>query len=663
LLIAVFVFLSAMPGARECSAQAYDASQARHPVDLGEAKWLFHPGDAPSWSQPGLDDSGWQVVDPAKQLSTYADAAHGRVFWYRLHVQIDPTMADPALGAILVARAYSIYANGQLLTQVGRSPGHEVSMFSPPAVYHLTQPRSGLNSRDPNSNSLVIAVRCILFDSARDLPRPLVAPGKLLLGRFEELEQRRELHLLSVGVPYWSLLTLEITVGLLALALYRTQRQQRDYFWIALLALDQALTTSMASFGDLYPIPRLLAGILAPLLDAGLMLGLLGFYTAFARRRTGPRLDWWARTVCVCAAADFCIGVLNFNTPWMPDSAALILMFLYYSPLTLYPFFSLIQAVREGNREARLMLLPFAFLAVEFYLRVGSALLAGLGAIKEYPAFVNGFTVLYMNLNSRMCVGFLFWFALLALVVLRSNRLSRENARIAAEVEAARQIQQVLLPDPASKVPGFETESVYLPASQVGGDFFQLLPAPGGGLLVIVGDVAGKGLSAAMLVSVLVGAIRAEAAHGTEPATLLAALNRALLGHSGGGFATCLCARIAASGHMTIANAGHLSPYLDGHEQELPGALPLGILPNAEYEPISLQLQPGNRLTFYSDGVPEAQNPSGQLFGFDQARALSTQPAEAIAQAASSYGQTDDITVLTVSFTGSTGDLPLHLAA
>ena len=104
---------------------------------------------------------------------------------------------------------------------------------------------------------------------------------------------------------------------------------------------------------------------------------------------------------------------------------------------------------------------------------------------------------------------------------------------------------------------------------------------------------------------------------------------------------------------MTIANAGHLSPYLNGKEVDLPGALPLGLVPGVAYDTASIQLKLGNRLTFYSDGVPEAQNQAATMLGFDRARELSTRPAEEIARIAREFGQTDDITVLAVTWTGS----------
>ncbi len=226
--------------------------------------------------------------------------------------------------------------------------------------------------------------------------------------------------------------------------------------------------------------------------------------------------------------------------------------------------------------------------------------------------------------------------------------MSRQQALLEGELAAAREVQQVILPERVEAVPGFKVESIYQPAQQVGGDFFQVLPAQGDGLLVVVGDVAGKGLPAAMLVSVLVGAIRGVVQYTEDPAELLASLNDRLIGRTHGGFSTALVARISADGSVTIANAGHLSPYLDGREIELQGALPLGVVKNAAYQVTHFHLPQGSRLTFYSDGVIEAQNEKGELFGFERGRAISVQSAAAIVEAARQFGQEDDITVVTI---------------
>jgi len=223
-----------------------------------------------------------------------------------------------------------------------------------------------------------------------------------------------------------------------------------------------------------------------------------------------------------------------------------------------------------------------------------------------------------------------------------------EKVLLESEMAAARQVQQVILPDPHQSFPGFAVESVYKPAREVGGDFFQIVPAGEGGLLLVIGDVSGKGLPAAMLVSLLIGSICTMAGDTHDPAALLGKLHQQIAGRTADGFATALAAFIAGDGRITLANAGHLPPYLDGKEIEVPGALPLGIAGGGRYEARTAELRPGGRLTFLSDGVVEARNGSGALFGFERAKAISKEPAGAIAEAAAQFGQADDITVVTI---------------
>lgn len=230
----------------------------------------------------------------------------------------------------------------------------------------------------------------------------------------------------------------------------------------------------------------------------------------------------------------------------------------------------------------------------------------------------------------------------------RHIRAQAEKAILEAEMAAAREVQQVIVPEKGESFPGYVVESVYQPARQVGGDFFQILPAGNNGILIVIGDVAGKGLPAAMLVSMLVGCIRTAAEYTHEPASMLGKVHERLLGHTSGGFATALAAHIDREGMVTIANAGHLSPYLDGKEVELAGALPLGIAESGTYESKRFEIRHGSRLTFYSDGVVEAQSKTGDLFGFERARTMSTRPAAAIVDAAVAFGQEDDITVVTI---------------
>jgi serine phosphatase RsbU (regulator of sigma subunit) len=148
------------------------------------------------------------------------------------------------------------------------------------------------------------------------------------------------------------------------------------------------------------------------------------------------------------------------------------------------------------------------------------------------------------------------------------QRLERQT--IDQELEQARELQQhVLVPEPIQSE-FFTVETAYHPARTVGGDFFQVVPHANGSLLVVIGDVSGKGIAAAMLVAVLVGAIRTRADETSDPVTILRTLNQRLLGRAGSHFATCIAAHLLPDGVVHIANAGHLPPYIDGREMEMP---------------------------------------------------------------------------------------------
>jgi serine phosphatase RsbU (regulator of sigma subunit) len=201
-----------------------------------------------------------------------------------------------------------------------------------------------------------------------------------------------------------------------------------------------------------------------------------------------------------------------------------------------------------------------------------------------------------------------------------------------------------MIPRESPRTPGFHVDTVYTPATEVGGDFFHIQATGDGGLLVVIGDVAGHGLQAAMNVSMLMGALRR--APLTSPAQLLSGLNQVLVGSSS--FTTCEAAFFSANGELVIASAGHPPPFLNSQEIVLPGGLPLGVIADVAYEEVRLYLHPGDRLLMMSDGVAEARKPNGEMFGFDRVRNLSNQSAFFIADAAKDFGQEDDITVLTV---------------
>jgi len=311
---------------------------------------------------------------------------------------------------------------------------------------------------------------------------------------------------------------------------------------------------------------------------------------------------------------------------------------------------------RRGRGEAGIMLLPF-FLA---------AIADSADTLLQYAAYhhwiperfgSHRFHIGPIEFGIGTVAYAVFLGSLVAVILYRFIRVSEVEQRNDAEISAARSVQALLIPTQLPSNRNFVLESAYLPVNGVGGDFFQVLPLKDDSFLIVVGDVSGKGLQAAMNSSTLVGALRNELSH--DPATVLDHLNHVLLGavSSPGAvpdldtppcFATCLCARIYPDGTLTIANAGHLSPYRDGRELELPPGLPLGVVADSGYEKATFQLSQGDRLVFLSDGVVEARDQHGELFGFERTQQVSHESARYIAQTARHFGQTDDITVVSL---------------
>ncbi len=626
--------------ARSATAQAFDATNLREPAEIG-AIGVVQVGDDPAYAQPDFDDSKWLPVDAKTSLSEYFPHNHSDIIWRRLRIKVSPQQTGLALQAYSVPRAFELYVNGEKLMESG-----QVEPFVP---YTRTARQTvRIPEAQLRTGSLVIAMRARAPRRWWTSFGPGFAGNTLTVG--EESALRNQSLIGTVGENASNILEslLGLGVGMVALALFASQRRQREYLWIFLMGASFAAQVPLILLSLQHTVPARWM-IAAELLNFSGNIAFLLIFQAFLRMSFGWLL-WSCSAAALFASEIVSIGALfgSLASTYDPVLSAPIDIIV----AVVLPLF-LIRQLRRGNREAGLLLIPAFFFSVLVYAIWASDFM-------ELFPILRAAGLRFQTLFNSMHIGMIsfglgdlgvlsFWLSLTIIMVLRSTRMSRQQAVLEGELAAAREVQQVILPEAVESVPGFTIESAYQPAQQVGGDFFQILPDSRGGLLLVLGDVAGKGLPAAMLVSVLVGSIRTAASYSQSPSEVLCQLNERLLGRTHGGFSTALTAHITADGWVTIANAGHLSPYLDGKEIELPGALPLGILSTAVYDPIQFYLPHGSRLTFYSDGVVEAQNQKGELFGFERAKELSTQAAAAIVQAAVQFGQSDDITVVAIS--------------
>lgn len=618
---------------------AFDATHLLAPAELNSG-WRMQPGDDPAWARPDFDDSHWIFFDINKDLKSYFPTNRPEMVWYRLHVKTNPVDTGLALRQGSIARASEVYVDGEKLTAEG-----QIEPFIP--CTWNAQVLRRIPTRVVPGDSIVIAVRVHLDRTEWVGQNPGLSAGNLTIGQYDTLKRFDWLGVIGQNSMGWLDHLSTIALGVVAVTLFASQRRQTEYLWIAALGA-LTLVECTEPFISLFRNIPLRWEVLTDTLRVLTPYIWTSLYFAFIRKRVG-----WGWTIFLIFA-----GICNAFSGVQSFYFVLPLYIQFFSNL---PFIVLLSVVvpamlalhwLRGNREAGILLIPAVLFSLYIYAEIGfetlfqfpgerETALRGLNLIDRFPA--GPFAISLDHVSSILST-----LAFAIIMLLRSTSMSRRQAILEGELAAAQQVQQVLLPEQIESVPGFQVETVYQPAQQVGGDFFQILPASHGGLLVFVGDVAGKGLPAAMLVSVLVGAIRSAAHYTEDPAELLANLNERLVGRGGGSFSTALVAQIAANGNTTVANAGHLSPYLDGREVELPGALPLGVMSGTTYETSSLFLDAGSRLTFYSDGVVEAQNAHGELFGFDRAKAISDQPAAEIARAAQQFGQEDDITVVTI---------------
>jgi serine phosphatase RsbU (regulator of sigma subunit) len=248
------------------------------------------------------------------------------------------------------------------------------------------------------------------------------------------------------------------------------------------------------------------------------------------------------------------------------------------------------------------------------------------------------------------------------------SELSLMRQSIEQELQVARSIQQASLPQEVPTLEGWKITPFYQPAREVGGDFYDFHLLSEGRLGLVVGDATGKGVPAALVMSTTCGMLQlaAEASDSSSPGEVLERVNETLLTRIPPNmFVTCFYAILEPnSGHLSYANAGHDPPYLRrraGDCEELRArGMPLGLMPGMGYEEKEITLEAGEAVLFYSDGLVEAHDPNGEMFGFPRLQALMAEYAaeerslgdflleELYSFTGEDWEQEDDITLLTL---------------
>ncbi len=243
----------------------------------------------------------------------------------------------------------------------------------------------------------------------------------------------------------------------------------------------------------------------------------------------------------------------------------------------------------------------------------------------------------------------------------------REHERIEQELRTARFIQQALLPKDVPALSGWRIAPYYQPAREVGGDFYDFLPYEDGRVGIVIGDVTGKGVPAALMMATTCTMLRTASREMTSPCEVLAKVNDLLCTRIPSGmFVTCFYALLdPISGRLVYANAGQDLPYrrsTTSISELWATGMPLGMLPGTRYEECEIILAPGDDILFYSDGLVEAHNPEREMFGLPRLKKLLEEHSDEASLidlllsnlksfTREGWQQEDDVTILTLQRT------------
>ena len=621
-----------------------------------DGPWQFHLGDNPSWSNPAVDDArgrdGWEQLNADGPWGAQTHPNTEGYGWYRKHIDLTLAPGAPNDVALLIPAiddVYELYWNGQLVGHLGSFPPRlDFQSAIPAQTYGLGPVRRGV---------LAVRVYKVPFASNDDGTAggfegvPIIGSPQAIAVIKDSLDYKW----LRGQQSRFALTGLYGIVCLLSFFAWMRDRPQWLLFWMAAYALMPTLELFLNGM-------RLQASsiLITFLVQSAIQLREISqWYVLIYLLQLDdiPRLMRWIK---VFAFVSQIAGALDGSLGFLYDAMAKSTFQLVDAFLTVLilpgeaiPILLVVLAIMRRRKldSARWIVASIAMLndvtyAVSNISQQGERFthwpVAGWLQTAHVTLFGN---TVGLQLVLRTALFLAIVYAVLRYAI---DYRKRQNA-LEREYQNAKEVQQVLVPEALPAVSGFNLASAYRPAREVGGDFFQILPMEGGGALVVIGDVSGKGMPAAMTVSLLVGTVRTLAHYTQSPGEILTAMNFRMLNRSAGGFTTCLVVRVDCDGKLTIANAGHLAPYLNGHELAVHGGMPLGLEATRSYAESSFMLREDEQLTMLTDGVVEARNRHGELYGFERTAEIATRSADSIANVAREFGQEDDITVLTLS--------------
>ena len=604
--------------------------------------WRFHTGDNPAWANPNFDDSKWALLRSDGDWALQGYKGYGGLAWYRFQVTVPAGLEHVSICLPSIDTSYEIYADGRLIGTYGKMRPNPVAYSGGGELIAYKLP-----DQRPVHGKIEIALRVwhwpgwsMYFGGGPQYGGGLIGDPLEIQFRYDDDRSssvRGQAANEILGL-------LETLTGLGALALFILRRNEREYLWFSLMMMLSAAQAWIDVSIWFHAWNLQLHDCAGDLISLGISVADIALYRLLFR----PKPNWLLRlaiaSVAVAGVNAIVLGLFGYVMGVALDNLLGIVCDL---ALNLWIVTVVFTGMRQKLPDARLLMAPVILTASASLLGDIAWTTVTLGWQHRFGITIR-LTDQPFPIDDHQLAQVIFLLALFAILILRFTRTRSQEERFSGEVQAARGVQQFLIPEHMPDTPGLVIESVYRPAREVGGDFFQVLPdSSDNSVLIVVGDVAGHGMESGMLATLIVGAIRTAAEFATDPGTILAVLNKRMQGR---GLATCLALRVERDGSATLANAGHLPPHLNGQELEMEGALPLGAIPGIEFPVLHFKLAEGDTLMLMTDGVAEAQDAEGHLFGFERIGQMLRKgmAAAALASAAQAFGQEDDITVLTV---------------
>ena len=621
-----------------------------------DGPWQFHLGDNPAWAQPGIDDAtghgGWEQLTADGPWGSQTHPNTEGYGWYRRHIDLTLAPGAPSDVALLIPGiddVYELYWNGQSIGHLGSFPPRiDFQSAIPAQTYGLGPVRNGV---------LAVRVFKVPFASNDDGTAggfegvPIIGSPQAIAVLKDSLDYKW----LRGQQTRFALTGLYGIVCLLSFFAWIRDRRQKLLLWMAVYAFMPTLELFLN--GMRWQASTILNTFLVQFAIQLREISQWYVLIYLLQLDDRARLMQWIRIIAIgsviAGAIDGSLGFFYGAMATITFQITDAILTLLILPGEAIPILLVLLAmVRRRKLDSARWIVASIALANDVTYAVSNISQQG-ERFTHWPLagwLQNAHVTLFGNTIVLQLVLRTALFLAIVYAVLRYaiDYRKRQNA-LEREYQNAKEVQQVLVPEALPAVPGFNMASAYRPAREVGGDFFQILPMESGGALVVIGDVSGKGMPAAMTVSLLVGTVRTLAHYTQSPGEILTAMNYRMLNRSAGGFTTCLVVRVDRDGKLTIANAGHLAPYLNGHELAVHGGMPLGLEPTLSYAESTFLLREDEQLTMLTDGVVEARNRQGELYGFQRTAEIATGSADAIANVAREFGQEDDITVLTLS--------------